>query len=72
MITALSRFKSFAVVARQSSFAYKGNFPDVRLIAKELGVSYLLATEMASSSAPAACVGWSIGMAAFATFAASR
>ncbi|WP_244422750.1 winged helix-turn-helix domain-containing protein [Sinorhizobium meliloti] len=42
IITALTRFKSFAVVARQSSFAYKGNFPDVRLIAKELGVSYLL------------------------------
>ncbi|APG86632.1 adenylate cyclase (plasmid) [Sinorhizobium americanum CCGM7] len=42
IITALGRFKSFAVVARQPSFAYKGNFPDVRLVAKELGVSYVL------------------------------
>ncbi|WP_209602278.1 winged helix-turn-helix domain-containing tetratricopeptide repeat protein [Sinorhizobium kostiense] len=42
IIIALSRFRSFAVVARQSSFAYKGNFRDVRLVAKELGVSYLL------------------------------
>lgn len=42
IITALSRFKSFAVVSRQSSFGYKGSLPDVRLVAKELGVSYLL------------------------------
>ncbi|WP_018236857.1 winged helix-turn-helix domain-containing tetratricopeptide repeat protein [Ensifer sp. BR816] len=42
IITALSLFRSFAVVSRHSSFAYKGSFPDVRLVAKELGVSYLL------------------------------
>lgn len=42
IITALSRFKSFAIVGRQPSFAYKGNFPDVRPVAKELGVSYVL------------------------------
>jgi TolB-like protein/DNA-binding winged helix-turn-helix (wHTH) protein/Tfp pilus assembly protein PilF len=41
IITALSRFRSFAVVAYRS-FAYNGNFPDVRLVAKELGISYLL------------------------------
>ncbi|APG86686.1 adenylate cyclase (plasmid) [Sinorhizobium americanum CCGM7] len=42
IITALTRFRSFAAVARHSSSAYKGSFPDVRLVAKELGVSYLL------------------------------
>jgi TolB-like protein len=42
IITTLGRFRSFAAVARHSSFAYGGSFPDVRLVAKELGVSYLL------------------------------
>ncbi|OHV78147.1 winged helix-turn-helix domain-containing protein [Ensifer sp. LCM 4579] len=42
IIAALSRFKSFAVVARQSSSVYRQTTPDVRLVAKELGVSYLL------------------------------
>lgn len=42
IITALARFKSFAVVARNSSFAYKGRAIDVRLVAEELGVRYIL------------------------------
>ena len=42
IITALSRFKSFAVVARNSSFVYKGRAVDVRQAAKELGVRYVL------------------------------
>jgi len=42
LITALSRFKSFAVVSRYSSFAYKGRGIDVRQIARELAVRYLL------------------------------
>ncbi|WP_259186778.1 winged helix-turn-helix domain-containing protein [Rhizobium sp. BK176] len=42
IITALSRFRSFAVVARNSSFAYKGRDIDVREVAKELGVPYVL------------------------------
>ena len=42
IITALSRFKSFAVVARNSSFTYKGRAVDVREVAKELGVRYVL------------------------------
>jgi len=42
IITALSRFKSFAVIARNSSFAYKGRSVDVRQIAAELGVRYVL------------------------------
>jgi TolB-like protein len=42
IITALSRFRSFAVVARSSSFAYKGRAADVRQVAAELGVRYVL------------------------------
>jgi TolB-like protein len=42
LITALSRFKSFAVVSRYSSFAYRNRTSDVRQVARELGVRYLL------------------------------
>lgn len=42
LITALSRFKSFAVVSRNSSFVYRGRAVDVRQVARELGVRYLL------------------------------
>jgi TolB-like protein len=42
LITALSRFKSFAVVARNSSFVYKDRSYDVRDAAKALGVRYAL------------------------------
>jgi len=40
--TALSRFKSFAVVSRNSARAYKGRSLDVRQVGKELGVRYVL------------------------------
>lgn len=40
--TELSRFKSFAVVARNSSFAYKGRPVDVRQVGTELGVRYVV------------------------------
>ena len=39
---ALSRFKSFAVVSRNSSFIYRDRAVDVRIAAKELGVRYVL------------------------------
>jgi TolB-like protein/Tfp pilus assembly protein PilF len=42
IITELSRFKSFAVVARNSSFVYKGRAVDIRQVARELGVRYVL------------------------------
>lgn len=42
IITALSRFKSFAVISRNSSFVYKGRAVDVRQVAGELAVSYVL------------------------------
>ena len=42
IITALSRFRSFAVVARISSFVYKGRAVDVREVGRDLGVRYVL------------------------------
>jgi TolB-like protein/class 3 adenylate cyclase len=42
IITGLSRFKSLFVIARNSSFAYKGKSPDIRQVGRELGVRYVL------------------------------
>jgi TolB-like protein len=42
IITELSRFSSLFVIARNSSFAYKGQAVDLRRVARELGVRYLL------------------------------
>jgi adenylate cyclase len=42
IITELSRFASLFVIARNSSFAYKGQAVDVRRVAEELGVRYVL------------------------------
>jgi TolB-like protein/class 3 adenylate cyclase len=42
IITGLSRFKSLFVIARNSSFAYKGKSPDVRQVGRELGVRYVM------------------------------
>ncbi len=40
--TALSCFRSFSVIARNSAFAYKGKSVDVRQIARELGARYVV------------------------------
>jgi len=42
IITALSRFNQLFVIARNSSFTYKGRAVDVRQAAKELGVRFVL------------------------------
>jgi len=42
IITELSRFSSLFVIARNSSFAYKGQSVDLRRVARELGVRYVL------------------------------
>ncbi|NKM71302.1 winged helix-turn-helix domain-containing tetratricopeptide repeat protein [Rhizobium laguerreae] len=42
LITDLSRMPGLFVIARSSAFAYKGRAKDVRAIAEELGVRYLL------------------------------
>src|SRR4051794_145715 len=42
IITELSRFREFAVIARNSTFFYKGKPLDVTQVARELGVQYVL------------------------------
>jgi TolB-like protein/class 3 adenylate cyclase len=42
IITALSRFKSLFVIARNSSFTYKGEAVDIKRVGRELGVRYIL------------------------------
>jgi TolB-like protein len=42
LITGLSRIRWLFVIARNSTFQYKGKHPDVRLVGRELGVRYVL------------------------------
>ncbi len=42
IITALSRFHQLLVIARNSSFTYKGRAVDIRQVARELGVRFVL------------------------------
>jgi TolB-like protein/tetratricopeptide (TPR) repeat protein len=42
IITALSRFRALFVIARTSSFTYKGKAVDIKQVGNELGVRYVL------------------------------
>jgi len=42
VITILSRNPRLLVIARNSSFAYKGQSPDIRTVGEELGVRYVV------------------------------
>jgi len=42
IITGLSKFKSLFVIARNSSFTYKGKAVDIKQVGRELGVRYVL------------------------------
>jgi TolB-like protein/Flp pilus assembly protein TadD len=42
IITALSRFRQLFVIARNSTFTYKGHAVDVKQVGRELGVRYVL------------------------------
>jgi TolB-like protein len=42
IITALSRFRDLFLIARNSSFTYKGRAVDVKQVGRELGVRYVL------------------------------
>jgi TolB-like protein len=42
LITDLSKVAGLFVIARNSTFAYKGKSPDIRQVAEELGVRYVL------------------------------
>jgi TolB-like protein len=51
IITALSRFSSLLVIARNSSFTYKGRAVDVKQVGRELGARYLLEGSLRKSAA---------------------
>ena len=51
IITALAAWRSFPVIARNSTFAYKGKSPDVRVAAKDLGARYVLEGSIRKSDA---------------------
>jgi len=42
IITHLSKWRAFPVIARNSTFAYKGKSPDIRQVGKELGARYVI------------------------------
>jgi adenylate cyclase len=42
ILTALSRFQNLFVIARNSSFTYKGRAVDIKQVGRELGVRYVL------------------------------
>ena len=42
IITALSHLKWLNVIARNSTFTYKGQSPDIRKVSEELNVRYVL------------------------------
>jgi adenylate cyclase len=51
IITALSRFKELFVIARNSSFVYKGKAVDIQQVARDLGVRYVLEGSVRKSGA---------------------
>jgi adenylate cyclase len=50
IITSLSRYPSLFVIARNSSFTYKGRAVDVRAVGHELGVRYVLEGSLRKAS----------------------
>jgi adenylate cyclase len=42
LITALSLWRTFPVIARNSTFSYKGKSPDIREVGEELGARYVV------------------------------
>jgi TolB-like protein len=49
IITALSRFSGLFVIARNSSFTYKGRSVDIKQVGRELGVRYVLEGSLRSA-----------------------
>ena len=57
ILTELSRFRSLFVIARNSSFTYRGRSVDVQQIGRELGVRYLLEGSVRKSASRVRIVG---------------
>ena len=54
IITALSRIRWLFVIARNSSFTYKGQAVDVKQVGRELGVRYVLEGSVRKGGEPGA------------------
>ena len=54
IITALSRIRWLFVIARNSSFTYKGRAVDVKQVGRELGVRYVLEGSVRKAGEPRA------------------
>jgi adenylate cyclase len=52
IITALSKWRWFLVIARNSTFAYKGKPVDLKEVGRDLGVRYVLETSSSIRSSP--------------------
>jgi TolB-like protein len=72
IITALSRFKSLFVIARNSSFTYKGRAVDVKQVGRELGVRYVLEGSVRKSASRVRITGQLVDTAAGAHLWADR
>jgi adenylate cyclase len=72
IITSLSRFNQLFVIARNSSFTYKGRAVDVRQVAKELGVRYVLEGSVRKSGSRVRITGQLIDAATSAHLWADR
>jgi TolB-like protein len=72
IITALSRFTNLFVVARNSSFTYKGRAVDVKQVGRELGVRYVLEGSVRKASDRLRITGQLIDTATGATQWADR
>ena len=57
IITALSRYHGLFVIARNSSFAYKGQAVDIKRVGQELGVRYVLEGSVRKIPQPGSCDG---------------
>jgi adenylate cyclase len=57
IITALSRFKSLFVIARNSSFTFKGRAVDIKEVGRRLGVRYVLEGSVRKASGKVRIIG---------------
>ncbi|MCC8940595.1 tetratricopeptide repeat protein [Bradyrhizobium sp. Arg68] len=61
--TALSRFRSLFVIARNSSFSYKGKAVDIKQVGRELGVRYVLEGSVRKAAGKVRIIGQLIDVA---------
>jgi adenylate cyclase len=72
IITALSRFKSLFVIARNSSFTFKGRAVDIKEVGRSLGVRYVLEGSVRKASGKVRITGQLIDAATGAHIWADR